>query len=793
MSAPGGPGLPPRWTGGAKDAVGTARSAASHMWFTITRGAISEVYWPTVDRPQIRDLQFLVTDGRSFLHQETRDLATTVEPLAPHALGFRTVGTAPDGRYRLVKEAIADPEAAALLMRVTLEPRESSEALRIYLLCAPHLEVGGWANSGEVLPGRGKPVFLAHRGGTWMALGASLSLIGPSVGFVGVNDGWQDLADNFTLDWSFDSANDGNIACVAEVPAQPGRPFTIALAFSDHRAGALAVLGQALGRDYEPIRERFVGAWSDACSEPSAMHAAAGDGGRLAHLSQSLLLAHEDKLYRGALIASLSIPWGEARGDEDLGGYHLVWTRDLVNSATGLLAAGHTATALRALIYLSVTQRPDGGFYQNFWINGEPYWQGIQLDEVAFPILLARRLHELRALEQFDPYPMVQAAAGFLIRNGPATRQERWEEASGYSPSTLASNIAALTCAAAFFRERGDPVTADFVQDYADFLEAHVETWTVTNQGTLVDGLPRHYIRILPVSVDDAVPDEDPDHGTLTIANQPPGSRATFPANRIVDAGFLELVRYGIRAAGSTLMEDSLHVVDATLRVDTPSGPAWHRYNHDGYGQRQDGGPFVGWGRGRAWPLLTGERGHYELAAGRTSAPFLRALEAFAHGAGLLPEQVWDDADRPDLGLRLGGPTGSAMPLMWAHAEYLKLLRSTADGAVFDLVPELARRYPSRDAKRLEIWKPNRQVATVRAGDTLRIQAPAAFRLTWTADEWVHHADTPAVETNLGISYVDLPVGPAQPASLRFTFHWTADDRWEGRDYVVQVGPHERP
>ncbi len=441
------------------------------------------------------------------------------------------------------------------------------------------------------------------------------------------------------------------------------------------------------------MRERFVREWADACSESSAMHAAAGDGGRLAHTSQSLLQAHEDKLYRGALIASLSIPWGEAHGDEDLGGYHLVWTRDMVNSATGLLAAGHAGAPLRALIYLSVVQRPDGGFYQNFWISGEPYWQGIQLDEVAFPILLAHRLHRLDALERFDPFPMVRAAAGFLVRNGPATRQERWEEAAGYSPSTLASNIAALTCAAAFFQERGDSATATFVQEYADFLEAHVDEWTVTSQGSLLPGVPRHYIRILPVSMDDVSPDEDPDHGILTLANQAPGAQADVPANQVVDAGFLELVRYGIKPAGSALMEDSLRVVDALLKVDTPYGPAWRRYNHDGYGQREDGGPFVGWGRGRAWPLLAGERGHYELAAGRSAAPYLRALESFAHGAGLLPEQVWDEADRPDLGFRLGGPTGSAMPLMWAHAEYLKLLRSTADGAVFDLVPEVAERY----------------------------------------------------------------------------------------------------
>ena len=141
-------------------------------------------------------------------------------------------------------------------------------------------------------------------------------------------------------------------------------------------------------------------------------------------------------------------------------------------------------------------------------------------------------------------------------------------------------------------------------------------------------------------------------------------------------------------------MEDSLRVVDAVLRVETPAGPTWRRYNHDGYGQGPGGEPYTGSGQGRGWPLLTGERGHYELAAGRSPRPYLRAMEVFANGAGLLPEQVWDErTDRPEAGLFLGRPTGSAMPLMWAHAEYIRLLRSTHDGVVFDRISAVADRY----------------------------------------------------------------------------------------------------
>jgi len=223
--------------------------------------------------------------------------------------------------------------------------------------------------------------------------------------------------------------------------------------------------------------------------------------------------------------------------------------------------------------------------------------------------------------------------------------------------------------------------------------------------------------------------------------------------------------------------------------VDTPVGPVWHRYNHDGYGQREDGGPYRGWGKGRAWPLLTGERAHFELAAGRDVKPFTRAIEGFASGTGLLPEQVWDEQDRPDIFMFLGRPTGSAMPLMWAHAEYIKLLRSVSDGRVFDLIPNVAGRYlGDRKACQLfEIWKTNRRVRAVKTGYTLRVQASDSFRLHWTGDEWTTVKDTPSSATALGIEFVDIPIVAAQRPPIRFTFLWTKSNSWEGRDYMVAI------
>ena len=256
------------------------------------------------------------------------------------------------------------------------------------------------------------------------------------------------------------------------------------------------------------------------------------DKGNLFKSSVSLLLAHEDKSYPGALIASLAIPWGEAKGDQDQGGYHLVWTRDMVNSVTALLAAGDTATPLRALIFLAVSQHEDGGFAQNFWVTGEAYWTGIQLDEVAFPIMLAWRLFGEKALGDFNPDTLVRKGAAYLIRNGPVTQQERWEEASGYSPSTLASNIAALICASLLFRERGDEASAVFTEEYADFLESHIEDWTVTNEGSLHPGIKRYYIRILPEQVGDANPAENPE--SAHASNQEHSLRSTkrIPSER---------------------------------------------------------------------------------------------------------------------------------------------------------------------------------------------------------------------------------------------------------------------
>jgi glucoamylase len=794
----GWPGIEPRWTHSNKSGIGTAYSSSSQIWFTLWNGIVTEVYHPTIDRPQIRDLQYLISDGKTFMHEEKRDMTIQTKRLSAHVLGYRCVNADSKGRYSVTKDIICAPHSPCLLIHTTFRPRDAAMAkkLKMYALCAPHLEMSGYRNNGYVALANGLRILMAKKEGRWLAMGATVPFSKLSCGYVGMSDGWTDLKKDFKMDWEFTHADDGNVALMGELDLSKTRTFTLGVAFGNSEHRAVVNLLQALSIPFAQHLEKYTHQWESASTHMKHLEKYSSDRGNLYCSSFGLLHAHEDKSFAGALIASLAIPWGEEKTDADQGGYHLVWTRDMVNSATALLATGDTATSLRALIYLAVSQAPDGGFAQNFWVNGKPYMKGVQLDEAAFPLILAWRLHCAGALEGFDPINLIRRGASYLIRNGPVTGQERWEEASGYSPSTLASNIAALVCAAVLVRAHGDRECARFIEDYADYLEAHLEDWTVTTIGTLVPGQPVHYMRLFPEEIGQGCPAEDKDLRIATIANLKPHQQCKFPAHQIVDAGFLELVRYGVRAADDPIIKASLIVVDKILKVNTPSGPTWHRYNHDGYGQQDNGVGFTSHGTGRVWPLLTGERGHYELAAGRSTKPYLRAMEKLASDTGLLPEQSWDQADQQDIYMYKGRPTGSAMPLMWAHAEYVKLLRSSADGQVFDRIPEVADRYIARKSrtKRLEVWKPIRKVRQMREGETLRVHGSAPFILQWSAEGGSTTSQSTSRRNSLDIDYLDLDeVKTLAGTIIQFTFFWTDKQQWEGQDYVVTVTPQGEP
>lgn len=792
----GAPGLEPRWTSSSKDAVCTAYSGSSRVWFTCSHGILNEVYHPTIDRPQMRDMEFLITDGETFLHEEKRDLQSEFEYIHPDSLGVRYTNSDPEGRYRLIKEIITDPHRAVVLVRVRLEGHEELlSRLKLYALLAPHLDGGGAGNSARALDVAGHKMLLAWKGSWALAMGATCGFSRVSCGFVGSSDGWRDLSENFRMDWNFGSAENGNVALTGELnlctcDASAAREFVLAIGFGEGLHAAMQATASALAAPIDRLRERFIEQWQRVAM-PEWMAERSGDGGRLMRISHNVLLAHEDKTFSGAFVASASIPWGQAKGDDDLGGYHLVWTRDMVQTATALLACNRARAARRALVYLACTQQPDGGFAQNFWIDGTPYWSGLQLDEVAFPIILSWRLWKHDELDQMDIFPFVERAAGFLARHCPITNQERWEENAGYSPSTLAAVISGLICAAEIIRARDAIEIATFLEELADWIEKHLEDWTVTNNGVLHPDVKRHYMRIRPPECGEAYAHEECGKEIIRLANQPPGVRNTFEAREIIDAGFLELVRYGVRRADDPLIVDSLKVVDAVLKRDLPQGPCWLRYNHDGYGQTADCRPFVRWGKGRPWPLLTGERAHYELAAGNGFDALIRTYEQFATCGGLLPEQVWDEPEREGCSGRLGQPAESAVPLVWAHAEYLKLLRSAADGKVFDRIDPVYERYCQpqgvvRCRRDLEFYSLRRPIQHIDAGQTLRILEEKHFNVTWTDDNWKTVQSMPS--RALGSAGFSVDLAPRIGAQvLEWTLHYPEKDAWLGYNVSVRI------
>ncbi len=788
----GAPGIEPRWTSSAKEGLGTAYHTSCRVWFTLSHGIVNEIYYPSVDEPNTRDFQFLISDGETFCHEEKRDLDHRLEYPERDCLFYRLINSEPNGRYRLIKHILTDPHRSVVLMHTKLEVQDESlrGKLRLYALLAPHIARQGAGNSGWCSEIGGNNLLHAERKGVHLVMGCSEGFSRRSVGYVGASDGWQDLMKHCKMDWEFRVAGQGNIALTGEIVPRDGDPFTLAIAFGGSCQSTVAKLMQSLAEPFEAHREAYVRQWQRTVVKPkSDFSQHTTDGGHMYRLSRCILLAHEDKMFQGALVASMSIPWGETKDDNDLGGYHLVWTRDLVQSATALLASGQTGTPLRALIWLAAIQRTDGSFPQNSWINGNAYWRGLQLDEIAAPILLAWRLHrEGATLGRFDPCVMIPRAAGYLIRQGPVTAQERWEENAGYSPSTLATVIAGLVCAAEFAKQHGEADNADFILVYADWLAAHLEEWTVTTAGELVEGLRRHYIRINPTDPEAPDPHADPNTTMLAITN----GGGIHPARNVVGGDFLHLVRLGIRAADDPLVRDSIAVMDRLLKCDLPQGPCWRRYNHDGYGQKDDGSAFDGTGRrprladfdGRARPLRTrcGARSHAIYCRYGKVRQRRRHDQRAVVGRRRLSE-----------GMKRGLPTGAAMPLCWAHAEYVSLVRSAHDGVCFDRVEPAFQRYVVHPvASRHEIWSFRHPLRQMSPGKVLRLIVAADATVAWSADNWVstNRVDT-AHNSSLNVWFADLTTdGCPEGAVIEFTFFWKEHQRSEGRNYSVKVsGP----
>jgi glucoamylase len=487
------------------------------------------------------------------------------------------------------------------------------------------------------------------------------------------------------------------------------------------------------------------------------------------------------------------VPWGFAKGDEDLGGYHLVWPRDLVEIAGGLLAAGAMSETRQVIRYLQAIQEADGHWPQNCWLDGTAYWNGVQMDECAFPILLvdlAWREGALPEAELHGLWPMVKRAAAFIVRNGPVTGQDRWEEDGGYSPFTLAVEIAGLLAAADLADKAGVTGQAAYLRETADIWNSLIERWIYAAGTPLAKELcvEGYYVRIAPPETADAA---SPLDGFVPIKNRPPRD-STQPASLTVSPDALALVRFGLRSPDDPRIRNTVRVIDALLKVDLPAGPCWRRYNGDGYGEHEDGRPFDGTGIGRSWPLLTGERAHYELAAGNRvgAEALLTAFEGFASDGQLLPEQVWDAPDIPERELFRGQPSGSAMPLAWAHAEHVKLLRSLSDGRVFDMPPQPRRRYQIDNVgSRHCVWRFNHKCRRLPEGRILRVEVPSVALVHWSVDGWRTVRDTPTQDSGFGIHFADLDTAELTIGDkIDFTLYWSGEGRWEGVDYRLAIG-----
>ena len=787
QEAPGYPGIPGRWTSSAKTGIGTSLSATSRVWFTLSHGILNEIYYPRVDQACTRDFGLLLSDDSGFFAEEKRDCGFKVETLEDGIPCFTLTNTHREDRFRIIKQIVTDPRQDALLQQIRLE--STGAPLKVFALLAPHLVNAGAHNSAWLGDYKGHPMLFAGGSGACLALASDRPLLARSVGFAGASDGWQQVRATGRL-VEYGSATNGNVALCAQLTMVPEGPTRLAVGFgltpaeAGHRARA------SLLRSFEDVQEEYAADWRAWQAPLKSLDRRMGSRNTY-RVSTAVLRSHESPAFPGGLIASLSIPWGFSMGDDDLGGYHLVWPRDLVETAGGFLACGSHEEALRVLHYLRITQEADGSWPQNCWLDGTPYWGGLQMDECAFPIVLvdlALRAGALSLPRVRDFWPMIRKAAGFVMRHGPVTAQDRWEENAGYTPFTLAVEISALLVAARVAEALDDGVDADVLRDTADAWNSQIEDWLYVKDTPLSRecGVEGYYVRVAPSLGNEA---RAAPFGSVPVRNRS-GADSSLQADMLVSTDALALVRFGLRAADDPRIVNTVKVIDHLLKADLPPGPVWRRYNDDGYGERADGGPFDGTGIGRAWPLLTGERAHYELAAGRRAEAerLLATVEACASDGGLIPEQVWDSPAIPERELFPGRPSGSAMPLVWAHAEHLKLIRSLADGAVFDLPPLTHARYVKQTrTPRCLVWRPDWQSHTMPAGRVLRIDLPGPAIIRWTTDDWATMTDTATRDVGLESELCELPTEKLTPGSrVVFTWRWR-DGTWAGQNYEVSV------
>jgi glucoamylase len=751
-AAAGGPGAASYFDLARKDCLGTAANTTSKVWYTVADGVLSDVYEPTVDNTNVETLQYVVTDGSTFTDLQTRDMTYTVQA---DPTGMECTITSTDAKhgFELVTTYITDPQRDTVLMSTRIEPTKGSATnvggLQIYARLDAHVNGDGGGgtenaggNSGVVDARSGVPVVSStnttteaanrtYAVPTYMAMTAT-SAGAASVGYEGTaSDGLTQLDAAHALTPTT-SAADGHIVATENVTPRRGSggAFTLALGFGRSQQQAVDTAAASLRAPFPLTAWAYTNTWNayDATlnQPPRSVPGQSEQTVRKTYfLDANVLKASEDKTFPGAVVASLASPWGQAinAGDDVngepvyYGSYREIFSRDSYEAFTGFLADGDLATARAQVKFLLDEQQlPTGEIPRNSLLNGKaaPDTGGDQLDETADPILMAY----LSGLGGDNALwtQHIKPAADFLVAHGPSYGVERWEEQSGYSPSTIAAEIAGLTAAAAIADEHHDAADARVYQATADDFQRNVQSWTVTSTGP--DSTSPYFIRLSKTG--------DPNAAiTYNLSNGGP----TVDQRSVIDGGFQELVRLGELSPSDPVVKNSLSVLDGTISVKTPSGTGYYRYgtnaadgSADGYGdcyqpsQTSCTTPGEPWpttdvGTGHLWPVLSGERGESAIAEGDPSeaSAMLSFMINSASGEGLVPEQAWEDPDlaaspygsdptTASIGFTDGQAAGSASPLTWAQAQELRLIVDLGAGRETDTPSITKARYVTHGA-----------------------------------------------------------------------------------------------
>ncbi|HEV2141861.1 MAG TPA: glucodextranase DOMON-like domain-containing protein [Candidatus Dormibacteraeota bacterium] len=727
--APGAPGALSHFDLARKDCLGTAANTKSKVWYTVANGVLSDVYYPTIDNTNVETLQYIVTDGSTFTDLQARDMTYTVKALDPGGMECQVTATAKSGAYSITTNYLTDPGRNTLVMQVRVHNSTHTD-LQVFVRFDPSIDGNGGGGTGNgggdsatIDTSTRHPILIAFDTTTvtnavnrdyaqpvFAALDGRFDEV--SSGFVGTqSDGLSQLDASHDVSQLYTDAGNGNVVQTARLALSPrgNGATTLAIGFGADQASAVASAEGSLGTDLDGIRAAYEGGWHtyDAGLIPPPQQisglsqAAAHQLAAEYYLSANVVKASEDKSFPGAIVASLASPWGQAvsAGDPNntyFGSYREVFARDLYEAWTGLVADGDLATARDAVTFLFERQQlADGSMPRNSLVNGKlaPDSFNTQLDECSYPILMAWTL----GMTDSTLYTKhVRPAAYFVVAHGPSFGPERWEEQSGFSPSTIAAEIAGLISAADIADVNGDAASARVFRATADDWQRSVEGWTVTTNGPLASH--PYFIRLSKTG--------DPNAAiSYNLGNGGP----TLDQRAVIDAGFLELSRLGELAASDSAIQESLPVVDATIMSTTPNGPGWHRYNGDGYGDGSaDGHPWApsGRGTGHLWPVLSAERGENGLQAGNgdEATALLQAMNDFSTGVGLIPEQDWEQPDLApspfgtdptiaSIGFANGKAAGSAAPLTWSAASFVRLAADVGAGKVLDQPANTTDRY----------------------------------------------------------------------------------------------------